>query len=843
MISRFPIYTFYIFSIFIILFSTSSVSLAQSGIDTITSYREFPLIGSRIAVWIVAQIHLNFAAFILGVPIFSVIVELIGIITKNKEYDKMAKEFIKLTLMALATTAIFGALLLFFLVGLYPGFFYYLTSIFFTTLWIYPLLFFGETACLYLYWYSWDQLSNRKIVHLFLGILLNVFGLAIMFTANSWVSFMTSPAGIDEQGNLLNIWDAITNFTWMPYNIHRFLGNISFGGAIVAAYAGFKFMVSKTDDERAHYDWMGYTGNLIAISAFMALPFAGYWLTKEIYAFSEQLGVLLMGGFLSWLWIIQALIIGILFLGTNSYFWLGMERIPGAERYKKYIKYLVSIVALCFLVWATPHTLVATQEETHRMGGSHHPVVGALGLMSAKNAAVNIMIMATFVSFVLYRRGNKISTVKWFKIGSRIQKILILSASGIVIFYGVYGYFVEAIVRIGFSFFQVSSVLFCIISVTIIEIFLFRNAKIIGKIRWGKIPFRSQYTLLAIGVTYTWLMGLMGFARSAMRQNWHVYGVLKDTSAHAYTPALGYTANIVSIITILFITFVLFIFWISGFGGKKESVQKNVSLAETRKGQSPGIVLFKGAVFSAVLIGFFTFYANKIPQIESRIPEELVALEGKFTQGEIVRIGKDIFEGRGNCSICHLETGGRGPNLGNVGFIAEIRKPDMLPEEYLMESIIRPSSYLVKGYGPIMPPADKPPVSLNQGELLAVVAYLQSRGGIVTIKPDDIPEGAFSPISKEKVLLAKGDIKVGELLFDEKGCSVCHAIIAEEEAKLAPNLFDIGRRASIKYIRESIVEPESKVVEGFELPMPDYEEKLTVKEFNDLVAYLLSLKG
>ncbi len=60
---------------------------------------------------------------------------------------------------------------------------------------------------------------------------------------------------------------------------------------------------------------------------------------------------------------------------------------------------------------------------------------------------------------------------------------------------------------------------------------------------------------------------------------------------------------------------------------------------------------------------------------------------------------------------------------------------------------------------------------------------------------------------------------------------------------MPPNLFDIGRRASIKYIRESIVEPEAKVIEGFDLPMPDYEEKLTVKEFNDLVAYLLSLKG
>src|SRR5262245_43210532 len=34
------------------------------------AYRAFPYVGSRLAIWVIAQIHLNFAAFILGVPIF-----------------------------------------------------------------------------------------------------------------------------------------------------------------------------------------------------------------------------------------------------------------------------------------------------------------------------------------------------------------------------------------------------------------------------------------------------------------------------------------------------------------------------------------------------------------------------------------------------------------------------------------------------------------------------------------------------------------------------------------------------------------------------------------------------
>ena len=39
---------------------------------------EFPYTGNRTAVWIVAQLHILFAAFILGAPIFVVISEWLG---------------------------------------------------------------------------------------------------------------------------------------------------------------------------------------------------------------------------------------------------------------------------------------------------------------------------------------------------------------------------------------------------------------------------------------------------------------------------------------------------------------------------------------------------------------------------------------------------------------------------------------------------------------------------------------------------------------------------------------------------------------------------------------------
>ena len=320
------------------------------------AYRNFPLLGSRLAVWAVAQLHLNFAAFILGVPIFAVIIEIIGWRTGEARYDWLSHEFVKLTFAAFSTTALLGALLLFLFVGYYPKFWTYMTSIFFPTYWVYALLFFAETFTVYLWYYGWDWLSgSKKWIHVGLGVLSNLLGTAILVVANSWVTFMISPAGITEAGALKGgVWAAINNYTWMPINIHRLIANIVFGGTIAAAYAAMRFLSAKTDEERARYDWMGYIGNFVALSAFIVLPFAGYYLGREIYAFNQTMGITMMGGFMSWLWIIQAILIGILFLGSNYYLWLGMERIPGSERYRKYVPPMLILLTVGFIVWATP---------------------------------------------------------------------------------------------------------------------------------------------------------------------------------------------------------------------------------------------------------------------------------------------------------------------------------------------------------------------------------------------------------------------------------------------------------------------------------------------------------
>src|SRR5439155_23271690 len=92
---------------------------------------------------------------------------------------------------------------------------------------------------------------------------------------------------------------------WNPINVHRLLGNMAFGGGVVAAYAAYRLLTAESDEERAHYDWMGYVAMFIGICFLIPLRFAGYWLMRVVYAYPQQMLVSLMGGLLAWAFSIQ----------------------------------------------------------------------------------------------------------------------------------------------------------------------------------------------------------------------------------------------------------------------------------------------------------------------------------------------------------------------------------------------------------------------------------------------------------------------------------------------------------------------------------------------------------
>ncbi len=696
-------------------------------------YRQLFGLDSRKLVWFISQMHLYFGAFVLGVPLFAVIIEIVGWRNRDKKFDKLAYEFTSLLSVAYATTAALGGLLAFSLFTLYPTFMGYMAGTFKEVMILYALLFFGETFSLYLYYYGWESLKggfsfdrrlqlvtkviggiillagllflfgvwgphmrgdtrafitflymfpfgaglflikDRKSLHIFVGILLNIFGIAIVHMANSWVGFMMGPTGVTEKGDFIGTaWQAFDNHLSTPIAMHRMLGNLAFGGLIAGAYAAVKFIGSKTDEDKAHYDWMGYISNFVAVAGLIPIPFAGYYLGREVYSTSAVMGNNMMGGDFSWTFIIQAMLVGTLFLISNYYLWSGMTRIPGAERYYGYIKFMLAFIVISFAIWLTPHNLPLTGEEVSRMGGSqYHPTLKFFGLMPAKNAVINLIILSTVFSFLLYRRGNKGERVPISKQGKMPRIVIPLAGLLAIIIIGQYAFFlltadpktldltvdraiyfrtvgvlltlqcISVVVTVllslkdrgifaqglymattaasvtgflgiyGFVVMEKASpflrnvavsqflqLIACIILVSTIDVFLFKGAREVGTLKWGKMTVTSQYALLLLAIFITLNMGLMGFIRSGLRSDWHIFGVMRDTSEWAYTPSNYTMTQMVGLATVVFLLAVAFMFWLGAIGKSKAKVE-----SEEVKDESEGVAAALNQVQGSVRAG------------------------------------------------------------------------------------------------------------------------------------------------------------------------------------------------------------------------------------------------
>ncbi len=133
-----------------------------------------------------------------------------------------------------------------------------------------------------------------------------------------------------------------------------------------------------------------------------------------------------------------------------------------------------------------------------------------------------------------------------------------------------------------------------------------------------------------------------------------------------------------------------------------------------------------------------------LPQSESR-PPKVIKIEEGISQDDLISVGEEIVFGKGQCMVCHVakpEAGMRAPAMSTIGaeMEKEAKERGLTPEAHAFEALVNPSKYIVKGFEDIMSPVHTPPSSLTDGEIIAVVAYLQSQGGKVTVSyPVSVP--------------------------------------------------------------------------------------------------------
>lgn len=454
---------------------------------------DVPIIGARSALWIAAQLHLYLAAFVLGAPIFIVVCEYLGTpqgsrnwrirvplgvalvvlallalmfastlidriiillaasllmalllfmgATGDYRYERLARETMKVVTIGYSLTALSGAAFAFVLMGSYSAVMTELFQRFGPVFGLYVLLFFVETIVMYLYWYTWKPLAGRKSLHLTIGVGLNVVGTLVMMLMNAVGAFMLTPPESPETASL---WSLVNNATWSGLNLHRFIANITFGGFMVALFAAIMFLTAKSKEDRAFYDWMGYIGNLIGVATLMLLPLAGYILAKELFLYDATIATFMMADKLSSFFVMQGLLVSLLFLGANYYMWMSIRRIDGAELYLGYMRPIFAVILVGTVIWMTPQNFLPDLTSPIPEGIGEEAIfiperMAFIGLMMAKAVAVTAIILVTFLTYMVYRRAISHGTIRWGEIPSQAQYALVFVPTVAVYLMGLMG--------------------------------------------------------------------------------------------------------------------------------------------------------------------------------------------------------------------------------------------------------------------------------------------------------------------------------------------------------------------------------------------------------------------
>ena len=117
--------------------------------------------------------------------------------------------------------------------------------------------------------------------------------------------------------------------------------------------------------------------------------------------------------------------------------------------------------------------------------------------------------------------------------------------------------------------------------------------------------------------------------------------------------------------------------------------------------------------------------------------------------------------------------------------------------------------------------------------------HSQMRGRVVVLPQNEYAEWlAMRPPEKSSAAN-------GAELFKTYGCVTCHSAIAPTLSHVygTEQLLDDGRKvlADETYLRESILDPQAKIVAGYGTAMPSFRGRLTEEQVVDLVQYIKSL--
>jgi cytochrome bd-type quinol oxidase subunit 1 len=377
---------------FVDLHSLLAPLLAQIDLSNV----QFPG-GTRGFTGFTMLVHMFFAELFVGFAISAPVLQAWGARTGSPRMDRLAHSMVRFNVLTFSTGATFAVLFLVLLVGFYPRVTGALFTHFFYLIVIAMASMLLALWGMYSYYYKWDRysvLSKRR--HALLGFSMGAFIWIWMVIMTGIDTYMTNGGGpgsapIDE-GNVGSFWTALSgifNPMFVEMILHRTFANLSWPAFALAAWAAFMYIRSKSEEDKAFYDWTTSVGLTWGTGFLLIQPISGFFTVYAMSSVGSYERLVGEGGSTptsNLLYINLAMVVA-LFVLSNIAMYLGAGRHPDLAG-RRPIQVFTLVAAAAGLL-----SLFANFDHD-------------TPLFWIRYIAILVMVLATAGAFVTYLRGR-----------------------------------------------------------------------------------------------------------------------------------------------------------------------------------------------------------------------------------------------------------------------------------------------------------------------------------------------------------------------------------------------------------------------------------------------------
>ena len=400
--------------------STSVHLLAQ--LDLTGAFSEVG--GTRFIMGVTMLTHMFFAELFVGFALAAPVLQAWGARTGSPRMDRLAHSMARFNVLTFSTGATFAVLYVVLLVGLYPRVTTSLFTHFFPIIAVAMLSMGLALWGMYSYYYKWDRYSVLyKKRHIALGLTMGFFIWVWMVLMTGIDTYMVtggpgvrplSGATVESFGTAVR---GLFNPMFTELVLHRTFANLSWPAFAIGAWASYRYIRSKTVEEKAFFDWASSVGLTWGVGFLLLQPLVGFAMVYSMQASRPENPVngaasggayeRLVSGETSNLLLINLILVVLLVVFSNAAMYFGAERHPD-QAGRVPIRFFGLVAAVAGLYSISP--------------------LAEFPFLYMRYIAILIMVLATLGAFVTYLRGRL-----RFRYGSPGRSYrMVLMAAGVV---------------------------------------------------------------------------------------------------------------------------------------------------------------------------------------------------------------------------------------------------------------------------------------------------------------------------------------------------------------------------------------------------------------------------